>query len=93
MLCAISFQVHDACMCSSDAMFFKSVSCLSFYFHHNNLFFSRSLSFVLANGAMAYALLAFCYFTIDNKRWWDGTPFIFPGTVLSMLALVAVFKR
>ena len=39
MLCAISFQVHDACMCSSDAMFFKSVSYLSFYFHHNNSFF------------------------------------------------------
>ena len=39
----------------------------------------RSVSFILANAAMAFILLAFCYFTIDDKNWWNGAPFIFPG--------------
>ncbi|CAB3994078.1 heparan-alpha-glucosaminide N-acetyltransferase-like [Paramuricea clavata] len=38
-----------------------------------------SVSFILTNGSLAFILLAFCYFTIDDKKWWNGTPFIFPG--------------
>ena len=38
-----------------------------------------SVSFIVANGSLAYILLAFCYLTIDDKQWWNGTPFIFPG--------------
>ncbi|XP_028405101.1 heparan-alpha-glucosaminide N-acetyltransferase-like isoform X2 [Dendronephthya gigantea] len=38
-----------------------------------------SVSFVLINGSFAYILLAFCYFVIDDRKWWNGAPFIFPG--------------
>ncbi|PSN35838.1 hypothetical protein C0J52_15490 [Blattella germanica] len=38
-----------------------------------------SLSFVLVTSSFAFFLLAACYFLIDVKGWWGGTPFFYPG--------------
>lgn len=38
-----------------------------------------SLSFVLVTSAIAYAVLAGCYWLVDVKRWWSGAPFRWAG--------------
>ena len=39
----------------------------------------RSVSFILATGAMAFFLLMVCYLLVDVLGWWNGAPFIYPG--------------
>lgn len=39
----------------------------------------RSLSFVLVTTAFAFLLLTACFFVIDMKRWWNGSPFMYCG--------------
>lgn len=43
----------------------------------------RSLSFVLAMGSMAFLLFTACYLLIDVFHIWSGTPFYFPGKIIS----------
>lgn len=45
--------------------------------------FIRSLSYVLATGSMAFALLLFFYILIDITHVWSGEPLIYPGKNLN----------
>ncbi|XP_062520516.1 heparan-alpha-glucosaminide N-acetyltransferase-like [Corticium candelabrum] len=38
-----------------------------------------SLSYSLAMSASAFLLLSAFYFSIDVRKWWNGSPFIYPG--------------
>lgn len=38
-----------------------------------------SLSFVLTTSCFAFYLLSACYWLIDVRFWWSGTPFFYPG--------------
>lgn len=39
----------------------------------------RSVSFIMATGSLAFALMSICYFVIDDKKLWTGAPFYYAG--------------
>lgn len=45
----------------------------------DNIFYCRSLSFVLVTSALAFFMLSVLYFVIDVRRWWMGFPFVESG--------------
>ncbi|KAJ4441630.1 hypothetical protein ANN_11488, partial [Periplaneta americana] len=47
-----------------------------------------SLSFVLVTTCFAFYLLSACYLLIDVKRWWNGSPFFYPGQKIFVPFLV-----
>lgn len=38
-----------------------------------------SLSYVLVTSSFAFTLLSICFYFIDVKKWWDGSPFVYAG--------------
>lgn len=50
---------------------------------------SRSLSFVLATGSMAFLLLLSFYIIIDVTHVWSGEPLIYPGMLWSSHLIAA----
>eukprot|EP00727_Mastigamoeba_balamuthi_P010478 m51a1_g6052 hypothetical protein (649) ;mRNA; f:214325-217312 len=47
-----------------------------------------SISFVLVNSALCYAMMIVCYLTVDVWKWWLGSPFRFVG--MNSIVLYAV---
>jgi heparan-alpha-glucosaminide N-acetyltransferase len=38
-----------------------------------------TLTFTLITGCSSYFIILILYFVIDIKKWWDGSPIIYPG--------------
>ncbi|KAK4013056.1 hypothetical protein OUZ56_025299 [Daphnia magna] len=38
-----------------------------------------SLSYVMVTTCFAFFLLTICYYLIDIRKWWTGSPFFYPG--------------